>query len=270
MVTLMVSTMQPMPMLKPMRTLRSLSQRALAKKSGVAHDTIGQNERGERLARPETVRKLGAALEVDPFILTSTHEQIVHMWESFQTGSVGYSEGHPYPHQIRDYLVHAGILEEQASASLVEQRIGPVFSAPFEDFDDVIMAVGRATEKLVPFDSLYQEAKAAPKTERFLELFPTKYSREAEIDEGLEAALLLARSSSRLLQLLADQLEVAIRDRTSSVPRLDELGRSLVDAWLEGSAATKEVMDTIDNISRSLGESPLEGQSEKGGSDQEG
>jgi len=242
----------------------------LAKKSGVAHDTIGQIERGERLARPETVRKLAAALDVEPFILTMAHESIVHLWERFESGRVGFTEEAPELRQIRNYLVHAGILEERASASLVEQRVGPVSSAPFEDFDDVIMAVGRATEKLVPFDSLYQEAKAAPKTERFLELFPTKYSREAEIDEGLEAALLLARSSSRLLQLLADQLEVAVRDRTSSVPKLDELGRSLVDAWLEGSAATKEVMDTIDNISRSLGELPLEGQSEKGGSDQEG
>jgi transcriptional regulator with XRE-family HTH domain len=70
----MRDTMQTMPMLKPMRTLRSLSQRALAKKSGVAHDTIGQIERGERLTRPETVRKLGAALDVKPYILTFTHE----------------------------------------------------------------------------------------------------------------------------------------------------------------------------------------------------
>jgi len=222
----------------------------LAEKSGVAHDTIGQIERGKRLARPETVRKLGAALDVEPFILTMAHESIVHLWERFESGRVGFTEEAPELRQIRNYLVHAGFLEERPSAFLVEQRVGPVSSAPFEDFDDVLIAVDRARHRLEPFDSLS--------------------SKNAEIVKGVEAALLLARSSSRLLQLLADQLEVAVRDRTSSVPKLDELGRSLVDAWLEGSAATKEVMDTIDNISRSLGESPLEGQSEKGGSDQEG
>src|SRR5215218_1380193 len=112
---LMGDTMQPMPMLKPMRTLRSLSQRALAKKSGVAHDTIGQIERGERLARPETVRKLAEALDVQPHILTSTHEQIERMWEDFQSGTWRFAEGRPEPRQMRDYLVHAGILEERAS-----------------------------------------------------------------------------------------------------------------------------------------------------------
>ncbi len=193
--------------------------------------------------------------------MTMAHESIVHLWEGFESGRVGFTEEAPELRQIRNYLVHAGFLEERASASLVEQRVGPVSSAPFEDFDDVILAVGRATHKLEPFDSLYQQARAK---------FPNRYSREAEIDEGVEAALLLARSSSRLLQLLADQLEATVHDRTSHVVKLGELGRSLVDAWLEGSAATKEVMDTIDNISRPLGESPLDGQSEKGGSDQEG
>lgn len=43
-----------------------MSQRDLAKLSGVAHDTIGQIERGERKARPSTIRSLAAALRVEP------------------------------------------------------------------------------------------------------------------------------------------------------------------------------------------------------------
>lgn len=68
-------TMQPLPALKELRTARSLSQRALAKKSGVAHDTIGQIERGERLARTSTIRKLATALNVNPSVLSSSPDK---------------------------------------------------------------------------------------------------------------------------------------------------------------------------------------------------
>lgn len=58
--------MKNLPQLKYIREGRALSQRDLAAMSGVAHDTIGQLERGERKARPSTIRKLAEALGVTP------------------------------------------------------------------------------------------------------------------------------------------------------------------------------------------------------------
>lgn len=58
-----------MPGLKRLRTLRlrrALSQRDLAARAGVSQVTIVRLERGEAEPRPSTVRKLAAALGVDP------------------------------------------------------------------------------------------------------------------------------------------------------------------------------------------------------------
>src|SRR5947209_4605450 len=73
---------------------------------------------------------------------------------------------------------------EEEWASHVDDRAEHTSSSSFAD---VIIAVERASKKLEPFDPLHPS--------------------EAEVVAGLEAALLLTRSSSRLLQLLADQLE---------------------------------------------------------------
>lgn len=58
-----------MPGLRKLRALRlqrALSQRDLALRAGVSQVTIVRLERGEAEARPSTVRKLAAALGVDP------------------------------------------------------------------------------------------------------------------------------------------------------------------------------------------------------------
>jgi transcriptional regulator with XRE-family HTH domain/DNA-binding MarR family transcriptional regulator len=55
--------------LKHFREARALSQRELARLSGLAHDTVGQLERGEREARPSTVRMIADVLEVKPSAL---------------------------------------------------------------------------------------------------------------------------------------------------------------------------------------------------------
>ncbi len=49
-----------------LREERALSQRDLSAIAGVAPDTIGQLERGERKAQPRTIRKLAEALSVEP------------------------------------------------------------------------------------------------------------------------------------------------------------------------------------------------------------
>jgi transcriptional regulator with XRE-family HTH domain len=46
-----------------------MSQQDLAKKSGVARDTISKLESGRRKAYPVTIRKLAAGLELEPQML---------------------------------------------------------------------------------------------------------------------------------------------------------------------------------------------------------
>lgn len=52
--------------LKELRLERALSQEELAGKAGVSHDVIWRLETGKGGSHPSTVRKLAAALGVDP------------------------------------------------------------------------------------------------------------------------------------------------------------------------------------------------------------
>ncbi len=51
--------------LKELRRRRVLTLRELEEKSGVSYNTIWRLENGYRQARPSTIRKLAAALEVE-------------------------------------------------------------------------------------------------------------------------------------------------------------------------------------------------------------
>ncbi len=66
--------------LRAFRQRAVLSQEELARKSGVARDTISKLETGQRGAYPTTVRKLAAGLGVEPRLLL---------------GGVGYSDELP-------------------------------------------------------------------------------------------------------------------------------------------------------------------------------
>jgi transcriptional regulator with XRE-family HTH domain len=52
--------------LRRLRRARALSQRDLARITGIAQDTISQLETGKREAQPRTIRKLAEALGVQP------------------------------------------------------------------------------------------------------------------------------------------------------------------------------------------------------------
>jgi len=52
--------------LKHLREDRVLSQRELARMAGLTHATVWRLENGFPEARPSTIRKLGAALGVEP------------------------------------------------------------------------------------------------------------------------------------------------------------------------------------------------------------
>lgn len=59
--------------LKQLREERAMSQRDLARLSGVAQDTISRLERGGQKIRPSTRRKLSDALGVDSFQDTTSN-----------------------------------------------------------------------------------------------------------------------------------------------------------------------------------------------------
>ena len=52
--------------LKRLRQEQALSLRDLARRSGVAYDTINRLELGKQDAQPRTIRRLAEALEVQP------------------------------------------------------------------------------------------------------------------------------------------------------------------------------------------------------------
>jgi transcriptional regulator with XRE-family HTH domain len=52
--------------LRAWRLRRALTQEELAARAGLSKPTVNRVERGTRLARPSTVRKLATALGVDP------------------------------------------------------------------------------------------------------------------------------------------------------------------------------------------------------------
>ena len=55
--------------LRRLRRARALSQRDLARLTGIAQDTISQLETGKREAQPRTIRRLAEALSVEPSTL---------------------------------------------------------------------------------------------------------------------------------------------------------------------------------------------------------
>lgn len=77
--------------LRQARERKALSQRDLSKISGVAQATIAQLERGERSARPTTLRKLSQALGVEPSALlpetTAPEDRKIHSLMLRSSGS---------------------------------------------------------------------------------------------------------------------------------------------------------------------------------------
>ncbi len=63
-----------MQKLKELRRRRVLTLRELEEESGVSYNTIWRIENGYREARPSTIRKLAAALRVEPEELVKIEE----------------------------------------------------------------------------------------------------------------------------------------------------------------------------------------------------
>ncbi len=63
-----------MDRLRELRRLKVLTLRELEEESGVSYNTIWRLENGHRQARPSTIRRLAAALGVEPADLVAPAE----------------------------------------------------------------------------------------------------------------------------------------------------------------------------------------------------
>ena len=63
------------PRLREIRERRVLSIRELAERSGLSHVAIVALEKGRSTARPSTIRRLAAALAVEPHVLMGVPER---------------------------------------------------------------------------------------------------------------------------------------------------------------------------------------------------
>jgi len=262
--------MRSVPLLKELREHQQLSQRDLAQKSGVAHDTIGQLERGERKARTATVKKLAAALNVTPSILTLRFKDLLALTgeELSRIGgpkavqavleyltSVEFQQNHPNHELLMDRRASVSYRpssflpapddQESASASYKPSSLPP---APDDQdlsidkvWNDVLDVVDLVNGKLHPDEV-------------------AKHTSQGEFIETAESALLLARLSTHLLRQVTNRLDTRGRHTGDhNVPEgIEKLSRPLVDAWLEGAAVTKRLVDIAEDASSRLGDPSLE------------
>jgi transcriptional regulator with XRE-family HTH domain len=255
--------MKPLPMLSELREDRGLSQRALGKISGVAHDTISQIERGERLARPSTAQKLADALGTHPFLLSISLEQLLSLeeypsrtaregWESLE-GFKNEVSDDPELVDALDWIRNLAVESGDVSAAVTWKE-----AKAAAGYEDLLEKVDVALKKLNP---------------------PRDTPYEDQLVDVAEATLLLARASAQLIQLVTRELESdAPRDANEEfyvelyrehMSKFASLNNPLVEAWFEGCAATKGFIDVTHKALHPLGESALESESEKGGGDQE-
>lgn len=227
--------MKPLPMLRWLREWNGLSQRDLAKRSGVARDTIGQIERGARQARPSTIQKLAAALGMAPFILASSIEELAtfterELFERLEEELDDSAAAREALDRLRSFFIEFGYAQQQAAWEE---------SKAAASYEDLLKDIAVAYKKLHPSQDS---------------------TDSGELTELAEATVLLARASTQLLRLVTSELK--------GDPLLyyySRFSKPLVDAWLEGSVATKEFKDIIDKAPRPPGETASEGDFEDDG-----
>jgi hypothetical protein len=132
----------------------------------------------------------------------------------------------------------------------------------------------------------WEERKAAKGYDNLLENVSVAYKKlsprlEASYSDQLadimESTLLLARTSAQLIHLVTSELEADgshhvdydyyMEYHLRHLSKFTRFGNPLVEAWLEGSAATKGFIDITDKASPPHGEKALEDESENGGGD---
>jgi len=214
--------------------------------SGVAHDSISQIERDERLARASTAQKLAAALDVSPFILASSIEELAAMtvgelFERVEEELSDYDAAVKAVDKLRAFLIEFGYGQEVTWEE---------FKAAAR-YEDLRKSIDAASEKL-------SSPKNAPYSDQLVDM--------------TEAALILAHASAHLMRFVTSVLKADdLFDNTGSLLAISQrhFARPLADAWIEGAGATKDFRDVIDKAPRPPGELALDSEPEIEGGEQE-
>jgi transcriptional regulator with XRE-family HTH domain len=204
--------------LKELREERGLSQRDLAHMSGVAQPTVGQLERGERKARPSTLRKLAIALGVEPSTLLSTDQSNVVAEPAKDELAEGQIERRTYPSKPNSTQGRAYII-----------RPSPVLSNKVEEYaagyvieDDVFTHYNVAS---IDHSEALKEPQAKLNSEEAAEAAELALVIAGNIAESLEA-----QTGAESLLTDVDRLPDHYYSNPDSARRLARLGLSLA-AW---------------------------------------
>jgi transcriptional regulator with XRE-family HTH domain len=224
--------MKSLSALKELRDAQGLSQRDLARLSSVAQVTVSQLERGERKARPSTLRKLANALGVTP-----------------------------------DDLLAAAKEEREAAAMLTSADMSPEYQRWVAAGDDILITEGYSEPSHQSYSVINQDRGVERQFSSALEAYVAGYNPEyevshqlpslppsiketvkdlqaravsddtEEVEEAAETALLMSRNHLNRLESAADataRWEEAIRDHPykypGSVYRIAKLGPSVAKA----------------------------------------
>ena len=151
------------------------------------------------------------------------------------------------------------------------------------DYDAVVKALDKLQSFLIEYgyaqETVWQEFKAAAGYEDLRKSIdaasekldsPELATYSDQLVDMTEAALLLAHASAHLMRIVTSALKGDdLFDNTGSLLAISQrhFGRPLADAWIEGAAATRDLMYIIDKAPRLHGEKALEEGSENGGGD---
>jgi transcriptional regulator with XRE-family HTH domain len=217
--------MRTLANLKALREARGFSQRDLAHMSGVAQPTVGQLERGERKARPSTLRKLANALELEPSALLSTEQPTTAAEPAKDEMSGRPKEYRRWSYTQPTSLTEVGIRFYSEEAD----DYSPVFSSMVEGYaagyaleDDVIPYYNVAS---IDRSEALKEPQAKLNSEEAAEAADLALFIAGNIAESLEA-----QTGAESLLTDVDRLPDHYYSNPDSARRLARLGLSLA-AW---------------------------------------
>jgi transcriptional regulator with XRE-family HTH domain len=252
--------------LRILREHRALSLRELAKMSGVSHVAISQIERGERRARPSTIRKLANALGVEPSTLAGGYSRLVvttdlserRKWEAAGEWAEYYVSG-----RIADEVdVDPEVVDEEEKAKLVADQehsyLKECFMGPLADEEVKAKLLADQWDRFLKGDDTTTLADVLSTWVEFPEL-EDRYAEALRVvrlkieggDPGeiIEAAQLIWRSAQRLEEALQSRVRSFQRlpnhyyERPQSMHRIEALRSSLQEA-IEALRELLELYDT--------------------------
>lgn len=264
--------MRDVPQLRYVREGLALSQRDLAARSGVAHDTIGQLERGERKARPSTIRKLAEALGVEPSVLLA--ESRVEAWEQMDRAraaqSLLESRGALYQAQESKSLAQLRMeleaLEARESQSPVGKKIRRIREEIAARLVEHASGKGYMERYVAGHSGFGSDYLTTGPADAFQDLLAVAQVKLESDNRGeIEGAALLAWSAARhliksldwMLRKELSQYE-AIPDHyyedPASARRIGAVGRQIANHSLKGLKLAQKLSEVYEEALYKLGD----------------